>query len=432
MSYYYYLETVFLFLIIVLTISLLSVITVNTINASYSLKSTSKYRSVPLPLKYFKKRKLSVADNLWKNGSTIKIHFMNQPDKNFKIDKNHNTKMDTEPLFEKYRDITHEQVIDAIKDIIINRFQPIVNLKFEFVENKDQSDIRIKFFSDKGSSYSMFGDAPDAVDEIQTIGLRKFSVDLILQIFSQALGLLYEHRNPMRNTFQWADEKVFDKYYEDNFGEGSEKEKKEYRDDYVKLYNNENNQSKTDFDNLSIMMIDIPPELLINKESPPEHNYFLSKKDIEGLNKMYPSTDQTKPLLSPDEFVKKYYKLDSAESNPGSDYSAVTLVGVLIVIIIAFVVYKFLLKKQQNAEVTGFTAEQAEEEEPILRQQETTTNIPPQATATATNRRRTRKTESERLKDSLTPYYIPAASTRESIQTEILNYEKDGIDFDAV
>lgn len=443
MSYYYYLDKVILFLIIVLTITLLSVITVNTINASYSLKSTSEYRSVPLPLNYFKKRKLSVADHLWKNGSTIRIKFMNKPDKNFKIDKNYNTKMVTEPLFKEYleENFTNDRVIDAIKDIIINRFQPIVNLKFEFVENTDQSNIRIKFFSDDDSSYSMIGSNPDpeAVDEnIQTIGLRKFSVDLILQIFGQALGLLYEHRNPAlnnptsNNPFKWADEKVFNKYYEDIIGEGSEEEKKGYRDDYIKLYNNDNNQSKTDFDELSIMMIDIPPELLINRESPPEHNYFLSKKDIEGLNKMYPSTDPTKPLLSPDEFVKKYYK-SNPESNPGSDQLVLGLGLGLVAVGIIGLVSNFLLKKQQNAEATEFTAVQAQEAQPILQpQEEEPTNIPLQATVTATSSRRKRKTAVQNLEDDLSPYYRPAASTRESIKPDVLNLKDDGIDFDAV
>ena len=421
-----YLDKVILFLIIVLTITLLSVITVNTINAStYLQRTSSEYESVPLPLSYFKKRKLSVADHLWENGSTIKIFFMNKPDKNFKIDTSIDSRMEAEPLFETYRkNFTNDLVIDAIKDIIINRFQPIVNLKFEFVETKDLSDIRIKFFSDCCSSYSSHGnEAKEIPKDQQTIVLRNFSVDLILNRFGHALGLLYEHRNPKNNTIQWADEKVFNKYYKDKFGYGSEKDLKKYRNDYVSLY--DNTQMKTDFDNLSIMMVDIPPELLIEKkEFLPSKNYFLSKKDIEGLNKMYPSTDNTKPLLSPDDFFKKYYTMP--QSNPGSNMLVFWLCLSVLVLCMMLVAYRVFSKKQQNAN----TGNAAETTNLIIDPQDTITNQP--ETTTPRNRlRRNRLTEIENLKKSIPPNFDPIDPKRISKKTDRLNLE-DGLDFDAV
>ena len=410
-----YLDKVILFLIIVLTITLLSVITVNSINAStYLQRTSSEYESVPLPLSYFKRRKLSVADHLWENGSTIKIFFMNKPDKNFKIDRSIDSRMDAEPLFETYRkNFTNDQVIDAIKDIIINRFQPIVNLKFEFVETKDLSDIRIKFFSDCCSSYSSHGnEAKEIPKDQQTIVLRNFSVDLILNRFSHALGLLYEHRNALNNTIPWADEKVFNKYYKDNFEEGSEEDLKKYRKDYVSLY--ENTQTKTDFDNLSIMMIDIPPELIEKKEFLPSHNYFLSKKDIEGLNRMYPSTDNSKPLLTPDEFFKKYYTIP--QSNPGSNMLALGLCLSVLVLCMMLVAYPVFSKKQQNAN----TGTEAETTNLIIDPQDTT-----QPETTTRNRRNRLLTEVEKLKRSIPPNFDPIELKRISKQTDRLNL-KDG------
>ncbi|MFI8398031.1 peptidase M12 [Pseudomonas sp. Choline-02u-1] len=134
------------------------------------------------------RRKRSVLDysKLWANGRTLKIAFMDAPERDHK-----------------------RRIIDAA-----SRWLPYVNLKFEFVDDR-KGDIRIATKNNDNSS--MLGtDAllihPDHAT--MNLGVKPDHADfevIVTHEFGHALGALHEHQHPQANI-PWDRPKVYEFY----------------------------------------------------------------------------------------------------------------------------------------------------------------------------------------------------------------------------
>ena len=110
--------------------------------------------------------KLSAAfwrGKLWPQNSTVTISFLDDPtSENTRTPMSALTKIgrNIDPLQEK---LTNTPLKEALKIIIKERIQPLVNLKLKFIQDKDtNADIRITF-KDPNASWSLVG--TDAIHE---------------------------------------------------------------------------------------------------------------------------------------------------------------------------------------------------------------------------------------------------------------------------
>ena len=103
-----------------------------------------------------KLRAAFIKNKLWNQGSFINIFFLedgsNVPRtslENFKKEKDiYGNPLKIDPL---QLIIDNYSVKDAVKKIVNERINPIVNLKFKFVDDINSSDIRISFNSEDGA-----------------------------------------------------------------------------------------------------------------------------------------------------------------------------------------------------------------------------------------------------------------------------------------
>ena len=303
------------------------------------------------------KRKLSNAPSikLWETGSTIKIYFMNEPDYWFSILGIIYDNMDDalyEPLNKKYKNIKNHEIIPAIKEIIKSRFEPIVNLKFEFVDEIEDSDIRIIFETSKANPQSYVGTDAKSNYNLPTMLLTCFSVKIVMHEFCHALGLLHEHQHP-DNPIIWNEENL--KEYAEKNGITDERIKINYTN---KFYSKYFSYVGTEFDEKSIMKYSISEDLIKNENKEPftRINYLLSKKDIEGLTKMYPHPFGGH-LLEPDKYYEKFYSEMGAIDYEPTDNEiliarfiyVIIILGILLLLLILISVWyliSWLLKRK--------------------------------------------------------------------------------------
>lgn len=97
--------------------------------------------------------------------------------------------------------------MEAIKHIVDTQLQPLLGLKFEWVEA--DGDIRISLDNRKGA-WSMVGQqAKQVMSEEPTMNFGWLDVTTIIHEFCHAVGMIHEHQNPFGKGIDWNLKKVF-------------------------------------------------------------------------------------------------------------------------------------------------------------------------------------------------------------------------------
>lgn len=237
----------------------------------------------------------------WNENTELFIYFMN---KNPTISKTPlymlEKKVDDDnniiPLDPLQYDVYNNSIIDMIKIIIKERFEPIINIKFNFTDDPKKSQIRIDFDPDKGSwSYVGKGCLKKGYDEA-TMNFAWFDVPTVIHEFCHALGMIHEHQSTLGNSIQWDVEKL-KKWAKDTYGW----DEKQVMSQIVYKYDS-TSLNGSDFDPFSIMLYYFPASVTLDNKGS-RQNLRLSKYDTYFLNKIYP-TDNTNAIQ---EFYKKVY-----------------------------------------------------------------------------------------------------------------------------
>jgi len=221
---------------------------------------------------------------------------------------------------------------DAVQKIVTDRIAPLVNLKFNFVTNPSEAQVRISF-EPNGGAWSLVG--TDCLQETDgaTMNLGWFDVATVMHEFGHTLGMIHEHQNPHDNPILWNEEKVF-QWARETQGWSSETT----RENIIDTPNYGINGSQ--FDPLSIMLYFFPADLTTNNKGT-HQNLRLSGLDAEWIAKMYPKTDE-----DPDETADDFYQLTYGESlQDAIEKSETEALGskngkinwLLIIIILAFI-----------------------------------------------------------------------------------------------
>ena len=252
-----------------------------------------------------KNRAAFMKNKLWKNGSVINIYFMEEPTNvprtstkklQNKTDQDGNL-LQLDPL---QLEVDNMPIIDAIKKILKERLEPIVNIKFNFVDNINDSDIRITFNPDLGA-WSLIGTDCVLEKNKPTMNLGWFDVSTTIHEFGHSLGMIHEHQNPKGSNINWNENAVY-KWAADT----------QKWDDETTYHNIIEKYDKTllngsEFDPESVMLYFFPRELTNNDQGVccgkgTHQNLRLSKYDVIYLNRMYPNSPET-----PENFYQKVY-----------------------------------------------------------------------------------------------------------------------------
>ena len=234
----------------------------------------------------------------WPADSTITIGFMgdgtNIPRKSYDdlVNEIHSSyKID--PL---QKIVDNMSVIDGIKEIIKQRIQPIVGLKFVFVDDYNKANVRISFDPNDGA-WALIG--KECLDQENagkaTMNLGWFDVATTMHEFGHVLGLIHEHQNSYDNPISWNKEAVF------SWAKSTQNWNQETTTQNI-LQNYPINQiNGSIFDPLSIMLYFFPASLTTNNKGTTQ-NLRLSGYDVKYIAEKYPGGK-----VSPEDFYFQVY-----------------------------------------------------------------------------------------------------------------------------
>ena len=245
---------------------------------------------------------------------------------------------DVDPLqtyFENNQNIT---IPEAVKKIVMERIQPLVNLKFTFIEKSEIADkknvVKISFDPD-GGAWSLVG--TDAIQQKgATMNLGWFDVSTVLHEFGHVLGMIHEHQSPLGKPIDWNENAVF-KWARETQGWNEEETRKNILDKYDRTMIN-----GSDFDPLSVMLYFFPAKLTMNHRGT-KQNLRLSADDVIWIEKTYPGGSMTAK-----EYYPKVYgiSLDKALKQEEMARNPKTLnIIVIIVILVVFLLFGFFMLK---------------------------------------------------------------------------------------
>ncbi len=274
-------------------------------------------------------------NKLWEPQSEIFIVFL---DDGKNIPRN-TVSGDVDPLqtyFEKNKNIT---IPEAVKKIVMERIQPLVNLKFTFIEKSEIADkknvVKISFDPD-GGAWSLVG--KDAINQKgPTMNLGWFDVSTVLHEFGHVLGMIHEHQSPLGKPIDWNKNKVV-KWARETQGWNEEETQKNILDKYDKTMIN-----GSDFDPLSVMLYFFPAKLTMNHRGT-HQNLRLSADDVIWIEKTYPGGSMTAKEYYPKVYgisLDKALKQEEMARNP----KTLHIIVITIVILVLFLLFGFFMLK---------------------------------------------------------------------------------------
>ena len=271
----------------------------STINKLRSLRFSSTSEN-----EYQKLRAAFYTSKEWSPGTKITIYFMSDPPSNIDIrryslnavDDNGNTII-WDPLqieiIKNYANFKVSDIIPMIKRVVMERIQPIVNLKFEFV-NDPFAMIRINF--DNSGSWSYLAkDALTIPSNEATMNFKWFNISTVIHEFGHALGMIHEHQSPFGQPIPWNVDAVY------QWAAATQNWTKEQTDQQILNKYNTTLLNGTVFDPKSIMLYFYPKALTTNNTGT-SMNCRLSPYDTIYINSRYPNSPQT-----PQEFYMNVY-----------------------------------------------------------------------------------------------------------------------------
>ena len=234
---------------------------------------------------------------LWPSGSKISVGFLGTGESIKRT--NLSTSKDVDPL---QKDVMSLSVQEAIKKIVNERIQPLVNLEFSFIEDPSKAVVRISF-DQSGGAWSLVGTDHLEQKTGATMNLGWFDVPTTIHEFGHLLGLVHEHQNPKGGKIMWDKPKVLE-WAKESQGWSEDTTETNIINKYDK-----NSINGSNFDPLSIMLYFFPSTLTTNNTGT-KQNFRLSGEDVIWIDKMYNKEDS----VTPEVFYKNAYNLSLQSS----------------------------------------------------------------------------------------------------------------------
>jgi hypothetical protein len=305
--------------------------------------------------------KLSAAfytSKLWPNNSTITVGFLEEPSKISRTsiavlkserDASGNP-LKIDPL--QY-EIDKLDIKTAIKKIVNERINPIVNLKYTFIDDAKSAQIRIGFDPDQGAWALLGVDCLTQNKGESTMNLGWFDVGTTIHEFCHTAGMVHEHQNPHGGVIQWNEPAVY------SWAKSTQGWDKDTTHTNIIQRYSVDQINGSDFDPQSVMLYFFPASLTLNHKGTNE-NMILSPKDVEYLNSVYPDAPETASKFYEDVYKEqiatiapfernkvKEVKYDSSTpDNPGTTWIVIVSLIVIAAILIGVFIYERNIKKK--------------------------------------------------------------------------------------
>jgi hypothetical protein len=318
----------------------------------FSIKSTPQSSDKFLKTKLLRLKAAFLKSKIWPiSKNVLNVFFINPEqsvdiprtvyNQDYVLDDNGN-KVIIDPL-QKIIDKNKMSIIDSIKLIINERYNKFNGIIFEFVDNINDSDIRIGFDSTQGAWSYVGLDSKNVEYKNQpTMNLGWFDVATVLHEFGHSLGLVHEHQNFKNNPVQWNNDIIYSWALQT---QGWDKETT--KRNIIEKYNITQLNGSV-FDSKSIMLYFFPNDITLNNKGTSE-NLRLSATDVVYLSETYPGGK-----MNPQDFYQYAYNKDinydlilqSPINNTQNSYSLFIyiLIGSLVLIIIILLYLKFFNK----------------------------------------------------------------------------------------
>jgi hypothetical protein len=284
-------------------------------------------------------KKLSAAffsEKLWEIDATVRIHFLQE---NPFVPRTKREAMSTvngpiDPLQQFFFDNPNFNLNEAVKKIVKERIEPLVRLKFVFVDNADESDVRIDF-NESGGCWSLLGtDALEAEKDEATMSFSWFDVGTVVHEFGHLLGMIHEHQNPSGKGIDWNKDAVYN-WAVDTQGWGIEQTDTNILNKYAR-----SDVNGSEFDPLSIMLYFFPAKLT-NDGKGTAQNLRLSGKDMLYITKNY--SDEQKAALAFKEMydgdINKNIEKSNQMKNARSNRGLLIIISILVLLAVAGIVW---------------------------------------------------------------------------------------------
>jgi hypothetical protein len=297
-------------------------------------------------------------NKLWPKNSVIYVSFSA---KKIDIPITKISEMDTtngpvDPLQLKYSNDKNLNIIEAVKEIIKQRIEPLVKpyIKFEFTteNNPKKTPDHVKIsFDPEGGAWSLVG--TDCVGSKKpTMNLGWFDVATTMHEFGHVLGMVHEHQSS-KETIQWNDNAVYE-WAEQTQGWN----KKTTQTNILNKYANDKLNASS-FDPCSIMLYFFPASLTLNNQGT-NQNLRISPNDAIWIEKNYPGSS-----ITPSQFFHNAYnedlqtiqkncikiggKLTESPSNNSNRIKWMVIIAIIIFgPLLALLIFKMVKKLKNN------------------------------------------------------------------------------------
>ena len=250
---------------------------------------------------YHKLRAAFLTGFNWDKNATITIGFMgdgsNVPRKTYNELSN---EVDVEGKILKIdplqKIVDNMTVIDGIKEVIKERIQPIVGLKFNYVDDYNNANVRISFDINDGAWAIIGTQCLDPENNGKpTMNLGWFDVATTLHEFGHVLGLIHEHQNSKDNPISWDKNAVYD------WAQSTQHWDQQTTNENILQGYPSDQINGSVFDPLSIMLYFFPASLTTNHEGT-RQNLRLSGYDVKYISEKFSGG-----VMSPNDFYLKIY-----------------------------------------------------------------------------------------------------------------------------
>ena len=226
--------------------------------------------------------------------------------------------------------------IEAVKKVIRERIEPFINLKFEFLDEKenfsllDTGVIRINFDPNKGS-WALIGIDHYFSRDDTTMNLGWLDSATIMHEFGHFIGLVHEHQIPFGKPIEWNKPVVY-KWAKATQGW----DEKTTHNNIIKKYS-KNQINGIKYDPTSIMLYFFPKELTLDNKGS-NQNLRLSFADAKYFMSVMPG----KKL----DLSKFYYKIYNVDIYKTRKIILISFLTIISISIISYILFKYLRKRK--------------------------------------------------------------------------------------
>jgi hypothetical protein len=246
-----------------------------------------------------------------------------------------------------------------VEKVVLEKLQPVVNLRFRFGDYGMNGDIRISF-QNQNTCYSRLGKESLSKQSPESMNLgwldppksynfsykgKKYYIPrdehrnnfhdisgggTILHEFGHAIGMIHEHQNPRGKTMDWNVTAVMNEFG----GPPNNWDKLGIQNNILNKYD-KSQINGSDFDPNSIMLYGYPPDLTLNNIGT-NANYKLSKIDIKWMQLIYGSYDNNNDNDNDNDDTTKIKIF-------GYEFPKFLLLGIFLAIIVLLLILGFVL-----------------------------------------------------------------------------------------